>query len=61
MSFEVLCAPYFPASEAAALDEAARKMSVTPDELVRKAVGFFIDQCVPTQENDAIPDESLLR
>lgn len=61
MSFEVLCATYFPASEAAAIDEAARKLSMTPDELVRKAVGFFIGQCVPTQEDDATTDASLLR
>ena len=55
MSFEVLCVPYFPADEAAALDDAARQMGTTPDVVIRDAVKFFAGECVPT--HDAGADE----
>jgi len=49
MSFEVLCAPYFPAKEAEALEQAARAAHVSTSQFIREAVRRFSAQCVPTQ------------
>lgn len=48
MELEILCTPDFTASESAAIDEAARALDVSRDEIIRRAVRYFSAACVPT-------------
>ena len=50
MQLEILCAPYFPAKEADAVQQFADKMKVTPEKFIRLAVASFAAKCVPTHD-----------
>ena len=58
MNFEILCAPYFPAEEVDAIEQAAQKLNLTTEDFIRRAVQFFVNRCVPTQSLDG-NDESF--
>lgn len=49
MSLDILCEVKFNPEEEAALDDAAKWLGMTKEEVVRKAVKIFAAQCVPTQ------------
>jgi hypothetical protein len=48
MILDILCEVKFNPKEEAALDSAARRLGMTKEEVVRKAVKVFATQCVPT-------------
>lgn len=48
MELEILCTPAFTESESAEIDEAARALDVSRDEIIRRAVRDFSAACVPT-------------
>lgn len=49
MMLKILCTPDFTADEISDIDQAAARLGVTAEEVIRKAVSFFAAQCVPTQ------------
>ena len=52
MSFEILCESYFSADEVDAIEQASKKLNLTTEDLIRRAVKFFASRCVPTQSDD---------
>ena len=49
MTPKVLCVPEFTTREHAQLDEAAKRLNLPLEDVVRRAVAFFSAKCVPTQ------------
>lgn len=48
MSLDILCEVKFNQEEEAALEDAVKRLGMTKEEVVRKAVKIFAAQCVPT-------------
>ena len=53
MAIKILCRPSFTDEEIAALDAAAKRLGMTREEVVRRAVSLFASACVPTQSRKA--------
>ena len=53
MAIKILCRPSFTDNEIAAIDDAAKRLGMTREEVVRRAVSLFASACVPTQSRKA--------
>ena len=53
MSLEILCTPFFNATEEKELTAAAARLKMTKDEFVRAAVRHYSSKCVPTHKKAA--------
>ena len=53
MAIKILCRPSFTDEEIAALDAAAKRLGMTREEFVRRAVCLFASACVPTRSRKA--------
>lgn len=49
MALEIVCTVNFSSQELNAIDCIAASLSKTRDELIREAVRYFSNKCVPTQ------------
>lgn len=57
MTLEILCTPFFNATEEKDITAAAAKLKMTKEELVRAAVRFYSSVCVPTHKPDELPSK----
>ena len=53
MALKILCSPSFTDDEIKAIDKTAKRLGVTRDEFVRRAVSLFASACVPTHSRKA--------
>lgn len=53
MAIEILCRPSFTDEEIASIDAQAKRLGMTREEFVRRAVSLFASACVPTQSRKA--------
>ena len=53
MTLKILCTPKFTGKESASIDNAAKALHTTREDIVRKAVAYFSAKCVPTQGGGA--------
>ena len=53
MAIEILCRPSFTDEEIASIDAQAKRLGMTREEFVRRAVYLFASACVPTQSRKA--------
>jgi len=51
MQLDILCEVTFPDAEDQQISEAAKRLGLTRDEVIRAAVKNFSAECVPTQGN----------
>lgn len=53
MSLDILCTPFFNATEEKEITAAAAKLKMSKDEFVRAAVRHYSSVCVPTHKKTA--------
>ena len=51
MAIKILCRPSFTDEEIASIDAQAKRLGMTREEFVRRAVYLFASTCVPTQHS----------
>ena len=59
MTLDILCTPDFNCEESEALDQAAKALHLSREELVRTAVKYFAAQCVPTHGAVVLPNGGI--
>ena len=53
MAIKILCRPSFTDEEIASIDAQAKRLGMTREEFVRRAVSLFASACVPTHSRKA--------